>query len=311
MLRTALAGVIFTLAVSTPSSPQQQPFTAATNLVVVPVVVVDRKGQSVPSLTRENFSVEEDGKPVAIELFTAPAPAAEATADARFIVIALDNLRMPAELAFRVKGIAMRFVDRLGPRDTMMVISINKGNAVTTSDKALLKAAVDRYRPDFGDTTRTMQQDAEHSLRTIGELAAQMSRAPQRRKVMVVVGNSATFNPQYQSAFEDRGPELSSEWSEAIRATSRHNVSVYAIDALGQREDGYPADYATSFAAETGGWVWANTNNYNGAVEQIWREAGSYYVIGYNAPINDQRLHRIDVQVNVKGVTVRARRGRY
>jgi VWFA-related protein len=205
----------------------------------------------------------------------------------------------------------MRFVERLGPRDTMMVIPINKGNAVTTSDTALLKAAIDRYRPDFGDTTRTMQQDAEHSLRTIGELAAQMSRAPQRRKVMVVIGNSASFNPQYQSAFEDRGPELSSEWSEAIRDTSRHNVSVYAIDALGQREDGYPADYATSFAAETGGWVWANTNNYNGAVEQIWREAGSYYVISYNAPINDQRLHRINVQVNVKGVTVRARRGRY
>ena len=53
-----------------------------------------------------------------------------------------------------------------------------------------------------------------------------------------------------------------------------------------------------------------NTNNFGAAVEQVWREAGSYYVLGYHAPINDHRLHEIEIKVNVKGVTVRARRGR-
>ena len=311
MLRLTIVLATLTLSAWVVAASQQPPFVAGTNLVVVPVVVVDRNGQSVPNLSAGNFRVEEDGKPVAIELFTAPVTAATDVAEGRFVVLVLDNLRTPAELGFRVKGIAMRFVDRLGPRDTMTVITINKGQAVTTSDKAVLKAAVDRFKPDFGDTTRTMEQDAEHALRTIGELAAQMSKAPQRRKVLAVIGNTATFNPQRQSAFGDRDPELSREWFDAIRETSRYNVSVYAIDALGLREGGYPSDYSTSFAAETGGWAWANTNNFNGAVDQIWREAGSYYVLGYNAPINDARLHNIDVKVNVKGVTVRARRGRY
>lgn len=267
MFRTAAASLMLMLAASTLATSQQQPpFTTGTNLVVVPVVVLDRKGQSVPNLAAADFAVEEDGKPVSIELFTAPNTASTGTpaGEGRFVVVVLDNLRTPAELAFRVKGIAMRFVDRLGPRDIMTVISINKGQAVTTSDKAMLKAAVNRYQPDFGDTTRTMQQDAEHSLRTIGELASQMSKAPQRRKVLAIIGNSATFNPHLPSAFADRGADLSPEWRDAIRETSRYNVSVYAIDALGLREDAYPADYATSFAAETGGWAWANTNNFGG-----------------------------------------------
>ena len=313
MFRIAAASLALMLSASTLATSQQQPpFTTGTNIVVVPVVVVDRKGQTVPNLTAADFSVQEDGKAVSIELFTAPnADSGNNATEGRFVVVVLDNLRTPAELAFRVKGIAMRFVDRLGPQDVMTVISINKGQALTTSDKAMLKAAVDRYKPDFGDTTRTMLQDAEHSLRTIGELASQMSKAPQRRKVMAIIGNSATFNPHLPSAFADRAAELSPEWRDAIRETSRHNVSVYAIDALGLREGEYPADYATSFVAETGGWAWANTNNFNAAVDQIWREAGNYYVLGYSAPINDSRLHRIDVKVNAKNVTVRARRGRY
>ena len=80
---------------------------------------------------------------------------------------------------------------------------------------------------------------------------------------------------------------------------------------MGLREGGYPSDFATSFAAETGGWAWANTNNFGGAVEQIWREASSYYVVGYSAPIKDNKLHRIDVTVKGNALTVRARRGRF
>jgi VWFA-related protein len=310
MLRTTVIGVI-ALLVWTPDISQNQPFVARTNLVVVPVVVVDRKGQSVPHLTATNFRVEEDGKPVSIEVFTAPSAAAEGTGEARFIVVVLDNLRTAPELAFRVKGIAKRFVERMRPGDTMTVIPISKGQAVTTTDKALLNAAIDRFKPDFGDHTRTIEQDAEHGLRTIGELSAQMAKAPHRRKVLTIIGNSATFNPQMQSAFDNRGPDLSAEWFTAIRETSRYNVSVYTIDPSGMREGFFEGDYATSFAASTGGWAWANTNNYGGAVEQIWREAGNYYVLGYNAPVSDGKLHSIEVHVDVKNVTLRARRGRY
>ena len=74
------------------------------------------QGRSVRTLRQEDFTITEDGKPVAIETFVAPAVAAEGGigADGRFVVVALDNITTPAEIAWRVKDIANYFVDRIG-----------------------------------------------------------------------------------------------------------------------------------------------------------------------------------------------------
>ena len=69
-------------------------------------------------------------------------------------------------------------------------------------------------------------------------------------------------------------------------------------------------DYSEGFAAQTGGRAWVNSGNFDGAIEQIWRESGSYYLLGYRAPVDSHRVHRIDVKVDLPGVVVRARRAR-
>ena len=135
-----------------------------------------------------------------------------------------------------------------------------------------------------------------------------MSKATHPRKVLVFIGAPTVFSPQEPSAFSDRGPELSDRWFEAVRDTARNNVSVYAIDPQGHT--GNVGDWGKSFAAETGGDAWVNTNNFNGAVDRIWQESGSYYLLGYTPPINDHRVHRIEVRVSAPGVTVRARKAR-
>jgi VWFA-related protein len=137
---------------------QQPPFTANTNLVVVPVVAVDHKGAIVEGLTQEHFQIFEDGKPVPIQTFAAPGESALTGDDGRFVVIALDNLLTSAELAYRLKNIAKMFVERLGPRDVMSIISINGGRATTTSSKSELLAAIDRFRPAVGEDTWTYAQ---------------------------------------------------------------------------------------------------------------------------------------------------------
>jgi hypothetical protein len=83
--------------------PDQQPFRTGTNLVVVPVVVVDGKGAMVQDLTASDFRIEEDGTPVAIESFVAPRVAPDSPDQSRFIVLALDNLSTTAEIAYRVR----------------------------------------------------------------------------------------------------------------------------------------------------------------------------------------------------------------
>jgi VWFA-related protein len=286
----------------------QQPFRTGTNLVVVPVVVVDNKGATVSDLTVDDFRVTEDGKPVAIESFVAPAEGEVTGEEGRFIVVALDNLLTPAEIGFRVKTIARMFVDHMGPRDVMSIIPINGGRAVTTSSPAELRAAIDRFTPSFGEDTWSGAQKATHGLQMIASLTDQAAKAAHRRKVFVFIGNAYMFSPNQPSAFGDRSSELSPEWTEAIRATTRNNVAVYLIDPKGLSNA--PNDWSESFAAETGGNAWGRTNNYRAAVDQIWKEAGSYYLLGYAAPINDLKLHKIEVKVDRRGVTVRARRAR-
>ena len=281
--KALLCGLTFVLTAWTlAASPQQPaPFTAATNVVVVPVVVVDRKGQTIPHLTAAHFQVTEDGKPVTIETFIPPVADASGPNDGRFIVLVLDNLRTPAELAFRVKAIATRFVDRMGRLDVMTIISVNKSQAVSTTDKAVLKATINRFQPMVGESVRSFDQDAEHILRMIGELSQQMIKAPQRRKVMAIIGNAGVFN--MERTLLDKASHLRPFWYDALRDTAKHNVSVYTIDPHGLTDHVYPGDYATTFAAETGGWAWANTNNYNAAVDQIWRDV--FAVLLLSSPV--------------------------
>ena len=287
---------------------QPAPFSAKTSLVVVPVVAIDSKGATVHGLTQQDFQVFEDGRPVEVQTFLAPNGDAVTGEEGRFIVIALDNLFTPAEIGFRVKAIAKRLVDKIGPRDVMSVISLNGGKAVSTSSKAELMAAINRFTPMFGDDTFVAGNKASHGLKMIGALSDQVAQSSHRRKVIVYIGNAALFNPSQPSAFADRGNDTSAEWNEAIRITSRNNVSIYSIDPSGL--EGGVGDWSQSFSEETGGHTWSGTNNYGSAVDRIWQESASYYLLGYAAPINDQRLHRIEVKIAKQGVTVRARKAR-
>jgi len=295
-----------------PSVAQQQrpqPFSAGTDLIVVPAVVVDKKGATVAGLQQKDFQLFEDGKPMPIETFVAPKPAGGTESEeGRFIVIVLDNLTTPGEIAFRVKDIARKFADRMRPADTLGVIVLNGGRAATSNGAAAVRAAIDRFSPMFGESIRSSAEDARHGLETISSLTEQMSKAIHPRKVLVFIGSPTIFSPQEPSAFADRDPDLTMRWFDALRDTGRNNVSVYAIDPRGHSGD--VGDWSASFAVETGGQAWANTNNFNGAVDRIWQESGSYYLLGYTPPINDHRIHKIEVKVAAPGVTVRARKAR-
>ncbi len=323
------------------ASDRQQPagpFTASTDLVVVPVVVEDRKGASVRTLRQEDFTITEDGKPVAIETFVAPAATAEGGigADGRFVVVALDNITTPAEIAWRVKDIANYFVDRMGPADDLSVITLANGRASSGGGKEAARAAIRRFGATIY-TARTRAEVVAEGLQSLESLTEQMAKSPHRRKVLAIIGASYMFNPSEPSAFYDVGPNLSVHWEGAVRNASRSNVSVYLIDPRGHapmaeatsstspsRESSNGsgagqnarqsfvysgADTSGNFTSRTGGQAWVNTNNYKGAVESIWRDAGTYYLLGYRTPVNDHRLHDIEVKVR-DGLKLRARRAR-
>ena len=303
VMATALAGGQLIVSDQQPPAP----FTTTANLVVVPAVVLDRRGQPVPGLTAADFQVREDGAAMAIEAFVAP-DAAGTGADGRLLVLVLDNLNTAPELGARIRRIAGMFVDRMTSADTLSVITLDAGRALTTDNAKELRAAIDRFRPSSGETIRSDAERSSSGLRAVADLSDQLSKAAHRRKAIVVIGSAGLFSPAQPSAFHDRGPELSTFWFDAVRATARNNVSLYAIDQVGFT--GSVNDYAAGFAEETGGHGYTNPSNFDQVVAEVWRDTGTYYLLGYAAPINDHRLHRIEVHVVQPGLTVRARRGR-
>jgi VWFA-related protein len=128
--------------------------------------------------------------------------------------------------------------------------------------------------------------------------------------------------------------------SDAVRAAERASVNFYSVDPGGldgmrnliatapatARAGTFPrasegdVDYARhyleflrSLSMTTGGHAFTGRNEFDSRVSQIFAETGSYYLLGYKSTNDreDGRLRRIDVRVNRRGVTVRARQGYY
>ncbi|MEZ5291000.1 MAG: VWA domain-containing protein [Vicinamibacterales bacterium] len=306
LLPSTAIGLAIAVATIQAGGQLQPTFRSGTGLVVVPVVVIDKAGRDVTTLDVRDFEVREDGQPVAIETFVAPG--ASDAESGRFVVVVMDNVNVAPERFWRVRAIAGTLVDRLGPDDRMAVVALAGGRAADTSSRAVLKAAVARVGLSASGDVHSAERNADDGLRALADLAGQIAESPHRRKVLVIIGAAWIFNPNRASAFADRDPDLSPLWREATERMGAANASLYVIDPGGFT--GSPQDYATSFAAQTGGLAWTNTNAYDKAIDRLWRDAGTYYLIGYRAPSRDGRPHDIDVRVTGSGLTVRARRTR-
>ena len=126
--------------------------------------------------------------------------------------------------------------------------------------------------------------------------------------------------------------EQEAELRQAVGQAARAGAHFYTVDARGlntgtaaniidqaQPESaigGAPrfdmqADGTNSLAVDTGGFAIRNENNFGRALDDIQRDAGTYYVVGY-VPAKDTfdgKYRAISVKVNRPGIKVRARRG--
>ena len=117
------------------------------------------------------------------------------------------------------------------------------------------------------------------------------------------------------------------EFGRTVKEANAAGITMYALDARGLTVDVDAADSAAipvnrfftdanrregmaGFAEETGGQIFENRNSFKGAVDQIVREASSYYSIGVTLSSLPKKKdeHRIDVSTRRPGVVVRTRR---
>jgi len=118
-----------------------------TNLVTMPVSVLDRDGRFVSGLTQRDFEVLENGAKQKIEYFQ--------SVEQPFTVILMIDVSPSTQFRIdEIQNAAISFVDQLRPNDKVMVIAFDESVRILsepTSNRAQLRNAI--MMADFGDGT--------------------------------------------------------------------------------------------------------------------------------------------------------------
>jgi len=168
-------GVIVTMVVAlliAQPLPQAPVFRAGTDYVRVDVVVTDKSDRSITDLAKQDFTIEEGGRPQKIEDFqfvsvplqhrpldrasmaASPDVATNTPASplSRLFVMAIDDLHILEQDVSSVKRIMVEFIRALSPDDEAAIIFVSHSNLGQnfTSDARLLMRTVDHVSDALG-----------------------------------------------------------------------------------------------------------------------------------------------------------------
>src|ERR1700730_16723191 len=129
-----------------PSSPEDETLKIDTNLVTIPVIVMDRNGLYLPDVQQDEFTIFEDGQKQNIAFFS--------KVSAPFhVILMLDTSASTEEKLPQIQNAAIAFIEQLQPADRVAVISFDdevRELNLFTSDRALLRSAILKTRAGQG-----------------------------------------------------------------------------------------------------------------------------------------------------------------
>jgi VWFA-related protein len=213
---------------------QQPTFRAGVTLVTTDVIVRNDAGQFVADLTKDNFSVLEDGQPQKIESFSmvqggrtfnllapgaAPVPdglvlprARPRTSDTngRVLLILVDDLHFDAELTPHVRRLLQTIIDTM-VHDGDLVSVVSTGPSFIevgpTYDRKLLAETANKIRgsgytpSDIFNMMETSQgpgdlrNRAQLAFYTTYNILAQLENVANRRKAVLFISTGYDFDP--------------------------------------------------------------------------------------------------------------------
>jgi VWFA-related protein len=332
----ALAGITL-LAQQVP--PQQPPiFRSGANLVRVDVTVLDHQGLPVTSLAADDFEVEEDGVPQAVQTFKfvsadgqPPAgddtslairspehAAAEAARDeVRVFLIFWDEYHIGRfASAIQARKALDTFVgSAFSPTDLVALMDpLLPTDAIRfTRDHRGLVPVIHKLEGRFGVyvPTRSAIEEAQLGSREIVRLrsevtisalkaaASYLGSLREGRKAIIFVSEG----------LPGLGLDAYSLLQDLIQSANNNNTAIYTVDPRGLM--GGASDFLRMIAENTGAEAIVNSNTPERAMRHAITDASAFYLIGY-APVkneSDGKFHQIKVRVKPRGLDVRARKG--
>jgi len=322
-----------------PQPPPPKPvFRTGAELVRVDVAVLDRKGVPVPSLTADDFELQEDGVSQEIRTFqfvqntgqvdqnddisltirSRSHAAAEAAKDnVRLFLIFWDEYHIGQMVsATRARGYLTQFVrTAFGPTDIVGFMDpLTPIDAISfTRDRLELAEHVRKLvgRSGVYVPTRSAVEDAhlqqgdverlrsEVTMSAVKSAAVHLGGMRDGRKAIILISEGLRGIQR----------DATTLMTDLTRAANDNNTAIYAIDPRGFGQSRFPSLWE-SIAAETGG-DYFRSNDLEQSFRKVVVQSSGFYLLGYS-PFErrlDGRFHKIKVRVKPSGLEVRARSG--
>ena len=297
-----------------------------TSLVQLNIGVVDRQGRAITSLSRNDFTVYEDGVKQTIQGF-------EPTEAPFSLVILLDMSGSTVNFRQQLKSAAFRFLDALAPEDRVAVVAFNarvKQLAPFSTDRKKTAYAI-QIAEGAGETHfYDALKQGLNQLRTEGK---------QRRKAIVVLTDGLdtqmrnTDRSTVSTAQTDQEaiallkPDASQTLNEVLNEAARQGVTVYplALPSGDPKRLPLPDPIITGIYAAARARLQALADRTGGRLNEIHRleelrkiyaevaaDLRSLYTVSYQAPgphARDGKWHEIRIEVTPAELIARTRPG--
>jgi VWFA-related protein len=327
------------------AAPAGPTFRITSNLVFLDVTVLDKKGRPVVTgLTKDDFTIIENGKPQRIFSFDAPAEGAKAEVNAPATILVLDLLNTPFEDAAFARYSIRRYLalqpERLISPTELMVMnnaSFDMVQAYTRSRAELVFALehVPRAIPYKLSAGPWGEERASQSIEALQQIALQNKGVPGRKNILWI-GNGGPSIP-----IDPADPRYEKEMRFYAHGTTNMLVdarmSLFVIDPEGIKGGQNPdylriwpqldlaaiADVAGDpFAGsinfgmlvhDTGGVFFRGRNDVDAEIQKAQEMGSDYYTLTYQPPMGtaDGRFRHIEVHLRDPNLHAMTKTGYY
>jgi Ca-activated chloride channel family protein len=291
--------ILLMMCPTVPGAARQQPTFKSGAKTVAVFATVTAGSQLMTGLDREDFEVRDNGKAQPITVFSSDVQPIS-------VVIMLDRSGSMGGNLRLVEGAAEAFVREMLPSDKARIGSFAENVQMDPENFT-------SEQPELIQILRTrLQQKGPTPLWNAIDAAVASLKSQQGRRVVLVFTDGADNPGNF------RLNNLS--FMDVMRRAQESDVMVYAIGLEGrattlggggfggmtQRPDaGLPA-----IAAETGGGYFElrNTQDLAATFARVAEELHRQYLLGFEPPKLDGKMHKLDVRVKKPGTKVRARK---
>jgi len=306
----ALAAVTATtafLALAPAGAQEDAVFKAGVDIVDVAATVTDGDGRFIRGLTKDDFTVYEDGKPQEIVSFSS-----ERVPVSLAMLLDVSGSMSPDQLDTARLAIKHFIFDLLDKDDELFLMEFaGRGRILQqwTRDRerfsqALARTNQEALQPFASAQTIPPQNYGTAVYDAVATSLRYAARGANRKKAVLVITDGIDTSSR----------RTIKQVQEAIRATE---ILVYALgvdpgsSGIFGVNDGVDTRGLRKLTDDTGGRteVVKGFKNLDKATARLADEFNQQYVLGYAAPNHDGRWHAIKVQVRKKGSKVRTRAG--